>query len=151
MKIQICNLQALERLIGNDNELEIEIRNSVVQDFTTKHLKKLATSEVVNKFWQIAKQETVDKLFKKETFGSYKLTLSDEAKVLVCSEFDKKCKEFISERLSESLNFANIEKKINDIIEGQANHIVNVMTDANIERRINVRVEQKIKEKLGIK
>ena len=41
-KIQINSLDALERLIGGDTELEIEVRNSVIQKFAEKHLKPLA-------------------------------------------------------------------------------------------------------------
>ena len=39
--IQINSLEALERLIGNDAELEINIRNAIVQKFTKKHLKAI--------------------------------------------------------------------------------------------------------------
>ena len=38
-KIQINSLEALERLIGGDTELEIEVRNSIVQEFAKKYLK----------------------------------------------------------------------------------------------------------------
>ena len=41
MKIQINSLEALERLIGGDTQVEIEIRNSIVQEFTKKYLKSL--------------------------------------------------------------------------------------------------------------
>lgn len=41
-KIQINSLEALERLIGNDNELEIQVRNNIVQEFAKKHLKAIA-------------------------------------------------------------------------------------------------------------
>ncbi len=46
-KIQINSLEALERLIGNDNELEIEVRNNIVQDFAKKHLKSVANSGTI--------------------------------------------------------------------------------------------------------
>jgi hypothetical protein len=46
-KIQINSLEALERLIGNDTQLETEIRNNVVQDFAAKHLKAVANSPAV--------------------------------------------------------------------------------------------------------
>ena len=42
LKLQINSVEALERLIGGDAEVEFEIRNSVVQEFTKKHLKALA-------------------------------------------------------------------------------------------------------------
>lgn len=42
------NADALERLIGGNTEFELELRNSIVQQFVTKHLKALATSEVMH-------------------------------------------------------------------------------------------------------
>lgn len=47
LKIQINNLEALERLIGGDSEIEIEIRNNIVQEFSKKHLKAIAESSVM--------------------------------------------------------------------------------------------------------
>jgi len=47
LTIQINNLEALERLVGGDNEVEIEIRNSVVQRFAEKYLKPLANSDAI--------------------------------------------------------------------------------------------------------
>lgn len=47
LTIQINNLEALERLVGGDSQVEIDIRNSVVQKFAEKHLKPLAnTTEI---------------------------------------------------------------------------------------------------------
>lgn len=47
LTIQINNLEALERLIGGDSQVEIDIRNSVVQRFAEKHLKPLANSDFI--------------------------------------------------------------------------------------------------------
>ncbi len=49
MKIQINSLEALERLIGNNTDVEIEIRNNIVQEFTKKHLKALVNDSLINK------------------------------------------------------------------------------------------------------
>jgi len=69
IKIQINSLEALERLIGGDNELELQIRTSIVHEFTNKHLKSLATSklmkdtenaimnEIENQFFDLLKVE----------------------------------------------------------------------------------------------
>jgi hypothetical protein len=46
-KIQINSLEALERLIGGDTELEIELRNTVVQEFSKKHLKCIARDKML--------------------------------------------------------------------------------------------------------
>jgi len=43
MKIQINSLAALERLLGNDTELEMDIRNSVADSFAKKYLKAVAS------------------------------------------------------------------------------------------------------------
>jgi hypothetical protein len=43
IKLQINSLDALERLIGGDNEVELELRNWVVQAFAKKHLKIAAS------------------------------------------------------------------------------------------------------------
>lgn len=40
--IQINSLEALERLIGGSTEMEVSLRNAVVQQFTEKHLKPIA-------------------------------------------------------------------------------------------------------------
>ena len=70
MKIQINNLAALERLIGGDSELEIEIRNSVVQDFTKKHLKPIATEAFLTNYaYALAKQVKAE--IEKEMFECF--------------------------------------------------------------------------------
>lgn len=74
VKIQINNLEALERLIGGDTELEIEVRNSVVQSFAEKHLKAIANSETI----QRAVDNVRDKHYK--TINSIKDSLEKEAK-----------------------------------------------------------------------
>lgn len=49
LTIQINNLEALERLIGGNTEVEVEVRNAVVQKFTEKHLKALANESIIGK------------------------------------------------------------------------------------------------------
>jgi len=44
-KIQINSLEALERLIGGDTDLELELRNNIVQEFTKKYLKGIVEQE----------------------------------------------------------------------------------------------------------
>lgn len=47
MKVQINSLAALERLLGGDTAVEIEIRSNIVQEFAKKHLKVVANSDAV--------------------------------------------------------------------------------------------------------
>ena len=46
IKLQINSKAALERLSGGDTELEMEIRNNSVQEFTSKRLKGLINAEL---------------------------------------------------------------------------------------------------------
>lgn len=45
--LQINSLDALERLIGGDAEVEVELRNNIAAKFAEKHLKQLANSPEV--------------------------------------------------------------------------------------------------------
>lgn len=56
VKIQINSLEALERLIGGDTELEIDIRESIIYNFASKHLKSIV-GEVMNKYEQDLKKD----------------------------------------------------------------------------------------------
>ena len=59
-KIQINSLGALERLIGGDTEVEIEIRNSIVQEFAKKHLKGVISESLLASATRQAKEEIED-------------------------------------------------------------------------------------------
>lgn len=45
--LQINSLDALERLIGGDADVEVELRNNIAAKFAEKHLKQLANSPAV--------------------------------------------------------------------------------------------------------
>lgn len=87
MKIQINNLAALERLIGGDTELEIEIRNNIVQEFTKRHLKGLVETETIKQaitdtklmVVNYAKKEVAEQIGEvKRSYGSTTYKLQDD-------------------------------------------------------------------------
>lgn len=47
MKIQINSKEALERLIGDDKEMEIAIKNAVINQFAKQYLKSVANDEIM--------------------------------------------------------------------------------------------------------
>ena len=51
VKIQINNLEALERLFGikDGEDISIELRGNIVQEFTNKHLKGIANDDAIKK------------------------------------------------------------------------------------------------------
>jgi hypothetical protein len=66
MKLSL-NLPALERLIGGDGEIEVELRHQIVKEFTKKYLKGIVDSSV----FQSYQRELLEELRKavKEVVG----------------------------------------------------------------------------------
>lgn len=57
LTLQINSLAALERLIGGDSEIEIDIRNSVVARFVAKNIRPLAVDAANTSIRETVKQE----------------------------------------------------------------------------------------------
>lgn len=131
VKIQINSLEALERLIGGDSELEIEIRNSVVQKFTTKHLKALANS------MQVKVSENSIKKYIEEDFVDIiidgwkrKPVLKEDYKYLI----EKKVEEEVSDTIHSEV------AKYNDTLKDMVVDAVNrkhLLIEQMINNRLN--------------
>jgi hypothetical protein len=61
------NLPALERLIGGDTEIELQLRKQIVQEFAKRHLKEVAETASYEAALEAAKQYINEAA--KETFG----------------------------------------------------------------------------------
>lgn len=55
MRLEL-NLPALERLIGGDTEIEVALRQQIVQEFARRHLKEVAEKETYEAAIEAAKQ-----------------------------------------------------------------------------------------------
>lgn len=77
--IQINSLEALERLIGKDNELEVSIRNSIVQDFSKHYLKSVA-NEFAKNYTQNKTKAIFDEAIK-DYFEGYNSHFESELKL----------------------------------------------------------------------
>ena len=149
-KIQINSLEALERLIGNDTELEIEIRNSVIQKFANKHLKSLATSEVMTKaskaileqinkdfFTHIKEGYGMKTYFKKEILDSLKSTLELHAR--------QELRNIVSDIVEEQKAYDRVEK----VVEEKVAWIEEKLAPERLDKILNNLVEKRLKEKFG--
>ena len=140
LTIQINNLEALERLIGGDSQLEIDIRNSVVQKFAEKHLKSVANSDAIKTtLSQI--QDTITQNVKHQcerevaTFKtSYGGSITDiKLNPAVQKEIDTQVRTIaygiIQKQVDESIKFwansAEIEQIVNKKFEYYTNEIIN--------------------------
>ncbi len=98
----LLDLQALERIIGEDSDVQLELRNGVVQTFCTKYLKGLVTEDLKNsivaemqdwlkEYKAEIKKEIIDLYVKQQgspiAKAAFKLT--DKAKVELREEFKK--------------------------------------------------------------
>lgn len=132
-KIQINSLEALERLIGNDNELEIQVRNNIVQEFAKKHLKAIANETTFQNEIATFKrklQEEFDKKLEESivTVKRYysggnieKVNLHPEIKTAI----DRQVRERVDGQIAES-------------VEGGIKHWEQ---DANIDERVQKRMD----------
>jgi hypothetical protein len=149
LTIQINNKEALERLIGNDSEVEIDIRNSVVQKFAEKHLKPLANSPQITGTLNairddISKQikERVEKeiaTFKESWGGSISdIKLRSEINTAISSQVriltDKKIQEAVDEALKFWLNDAELKKRIDARFEYYTKEHINTEIKSRIEK-----------------
>jgi translation elongation factor EF-4 len=155
VKIQINSLEALERLIGNDTELEIEIRNSVVQNFTKQHLKDLANSEMMKKFSVSIQNEVKSSFFDEIKNGNYSYNTTTifkkEFTEMIRQQLKIKASEELKDIVSELVGEQKAYDKINAQVESTVEWIANQLTQKKLEERVERMVEARIKEKFGLK
>jgi hypothetical protein len=91
VKIQINHLEALERLIGNNSDLEVELRNNVVDKFEKKYLKGLAAESLarITPWMESLKQSCVNQIEKEigkiQAWGQGDVALTSQFKLLIQS------------------------------------------------------------------
>ena len=141
--IQINSLKALERLIGGDTELEIEARNSIVQDFTKKHLKGIAgkyTDETLKDLKKSVKNE-VHKQFEQE-LGS--ITGYDfwKAQIKFCPAVEEKFRDLVK-----TLVYEEAVKVIKEeILKLDLPSIVEGYMKRSVEHVVNEKVKEKLSQ-----
>jgi len=143
MKIQINSLAALERLIGGDNDVEIEIRKSVVENFMKKHINAIANSKVTEGI----KTEIMNTLVTNPTGYRSDVTLTPKAKELFASEIDHQFRSIVRESFNEYMSANGIDQLIKD----KAAYIEQELTDRILDNRIEREVDLAIKRRLNLK
>jgi hypothetical protein len=125
IKIQINSLEALERLIGGDSQLEMDIRNSVVQEFTKRHLKSLTLTETGDKIGVLVKRAVeaeIEKFIKRERYDS-KVAVKDEGlKAAIVKEVHDTISQYVSKAIESQK--ANINDMVKDRVEDEVGTIV---------------------------
>lgn len=149
VKIQINSLEALERLIGGDNELEVELRTSIVQNFTNRHLKNIANEEIVKGASQAITRQ-LESMFFDITDGYYKKyelkdTARNKIKEVAEMTVNRIIREYV-ENMMEEFIYSRFRKHLED----SAEWITDQIKEKMVEDKLDKLVTQKIKEKLNL-
>lgn len=145
MKIQINSLEALERLIGGDTDVEIQIRNSVVQNFTNKHLKGIATTYLENGYLKALETTISNDVFEKVSGWSdsykFKTAYKDAATRLI--------KDLIEKEIREQLQLLCTKDKLEKLVESALSYQVTVQVNEITKTLIEEEAKKQIKAKFG--
>lgn len=149
LTIQINNLEALERLIGGNSEVEIEVRNSVVQRFAEKHLKPLANSEAIQNTFSSIKKELNEKVeksindqicsFKQEWYGKPTIT---GVKPEVQAEINRKVRDYFDKIVHEAIQKAIDEWSKDAKVDERIEKRVAYFTDDYIRQEVKTRIDK---------
>lgn len=150
-KIQINSLAALERLIGGDNALELEIRQSVVTEFVKKHLKGLVDTRIV----QLASNDlraNIDEAVNKQiskTIGEYQRSGYGAHKFIIHNDLKEDIKNHLKKALDDTINEAITEfiPGVEKQIEESFTRVLNYKIDQIVRDKVNDHLK-KIKESL---
>ena len=144
IKIQINSLEALERLIGGDTELELELRKSCVYEFAKRHLKHIGEEEI-----KLAESEVVKAVQKEanEALLNYGRYISNRLNTKVTREIQQKVQEMVETEVGvntmEYTSTENLLKLRDAVISKQA--FIATRVQKEVDRLVNEEVQARVK------
>lgn len=144
MKIQINSLEALERLIGGDTEVEIDIRNSVVQNFTNKYLKGIAKELIDTSTAKAILTEIKTELIHSESWDG-KVVLKPKYQDTIRDAVAKNVKEIVQAKVIEYAQTEQVTKEIKGYVEYYTRQQVEKITKAYIDGKVDEGIKNKLK------
>ena len=149
MKIQLNSLEALERLIGGDTEVEFEIRNSIVQEFTKKYLKGLVNetiaNDVIKEAVRQARNEIAEKLFTTSKINFYSKTV---LKKEIAEAFIQDIKSDLYKEIYEELNLPEVKKQLLATAVWAKTEALKKYTDERVYADITEKIRKELLSKL---
>lgn len=150
VKLQINSREALERLIGGDSQLEVELRNSVVQDFTNRHLKGVANQIDTKRIIGLIEKSLEEYIAAhfgtpdKDIYGRYirSVTLNGVVKEAIDKEIQSVLPNLITKAVEKAVD--SFLKKNN--IEGMINVRFSILTKELINQEVKKKFEEITKE-----
>jgi len=145
LTIQINSLEALERLIGGNSEIEIELRNNVAAKFAEKHIKQLAGTEVVEEALETAQRavklqaaEMINKAVGTWRTSVYGSTISDiqlrpEIEAKIKAEIDSRVASLIDKQVMAAIEAADLNKMVDNRVKAISEYEINKAVRAKID------------------
>lgn len=151
IKLQINSVEALERLIGGDSEIELQIRENVVQDFTNRHLKGLHNNLLSSGINASVRKELIDLKYLKEQGGKLLMdsTLQSLIQIGVSGQFNELISNQISSHAVEAQQ--TLLDDINKRWERVTASIDRLLSQESVDERLNKLVDSRLKNMLNIK
>lgn len=153
VKIQINSLEVLEKLIGDDKNLEIQVKESILDGFAKKYLKSIANSYVL----EALKKSVIEEIAKTDFFGMLQknppsyikaYSLSDDFRNKVKQEVSTLVRNQIKDALNEPIN--DINKQINERMDYLASSAAKALSDEVVKGNLDKLVQKKLSDVLGL-
>jgi hypothetical protein len=155
IKIQINSLKALERLIGGDNEIEIEIRNNIVQEFSKRYLKSIVSDRLILRVKEDLEADIIKSA--NEQFGEYSYyRRSFNFKPEFATKMEESILIPVREEFLASAGklVAQVKDELLEELRPEFENYIKLNLDAAIQNQINVhianKVDQIVTEVLGV-
>lgn len=150
MKVQINSLQALQRLIDEDEELKLQIKATVLNSLAKNALKATLNGEFADAMSRAIKDELADSnaigaYIQKSTNSIIPRYIPTEAfKQVIHSEVRSAFRELIKEEIAELESEA--KQMVNDSIQSTIGDICTRVSEANIDRLVREKLKKMIEQ-----
>lgn len=146
LTLQINSLEALERLIGGDTEIEMELRQGVAAAFSKKHLAEIAKSPEYTRMANVLLGEqkllVAEEIQKQNTdwegYGGVNLT--DRTKDTIQKLVAVTVANLIDDAVIKAVAAMNIDAKIEERITNG----IPALVDNHVKREVEFRVAKKL-------
>lgn len=148
MKIQINSLAALERLIGDDKEMEFAVKDSIINTFAKNYLKSIAHSEIIDALKKAVLYELEKDLNLVVERTSSWAGCTYKAKPELKEAVDKAAKEALNEIVKEAVNekMAGINEEVNQRVGYALDCICAKVAEVNIDRLVRERLTKMLNQ-----
>ena len=148
MKIQINSKEALERLIGDDKEMEIAIKNAVINQFAKQYLKSVANDEIMREL-KVAvlaevEAEVARHVERVPAFGMSCFKARPGLKEAVKDATKEALRELVKEAIEERMS--DVDGEVKQLLGYKLDIICDKVSERNIDRLVQSKLRKLIEE-----